>query len=310
MTRNLTTVDAVTQITPPQSNIENDHSRIRLSRRPQSDQRTVDEICHHYAVERELSDQLRHSSKEDRQQLYSSLYDEIYKRVPNIPGWNVPLPPDALRRSTENKVKFLTQVAAADATYLEIGPGDCSVSLAMAEKVGKVIAVDVSTEITRGLPTPDNFEIIISDGTSIDVPEQSVDVAYSNQLMEHLHPDDALEQLQNVFRSLKPGGSYICVTPNKLSGPHDVSKYFDDAPTGFHLKEYSTTELAKIFRNAGFARVNPYIWVKERLFVLPLLPVQVLESVLNWMPGRLRRHLCNRSPINHILGRVIAVRPR
>ncbi|WP_442508743.1 class I SAM-dependent methyltransferase [Novipirellula sp. SH528] len=293
-----------------QSDNKVDRSKIRMHRQPGSDQRSADEICHHYAVERELSDQLRHSNKEDRKQLYTSLYDEICKRVPNIPGWNVPLPPDALRRSVENKVKFLKQLATDDATYLEIGPGDCSVSLAMADKVGKVIAVDVSTEITRNLSTPDNFEIIISDGTSIDVPEQSVDVAYSNQLMEHLHPDDALEQLENVFRSLKPGGAYICVTPNKLSGPHDVSKYFDDTPTGFHLKEYSTTELASIFRNAGFGKVNPYIWVKEKLIVLPLMPVQVLETTLGWLPGRLRRYFCNRSPINHILGRVIAVRPR
>jgi predicted SAM-dependent methyltransferase len=38
------------------------------------------------------------------------------------------------------------------------------------------------------------------------VRAESVDLAYSNQLMEHLHPDDASEQLANVYRALKPGG--------------------------------------------------------------------------------------------------------
>jgi len=60
---------------------------------------------------------------------------------------------------------------------------------------------------------PANFTLIISDGCSIPAQRNSVDVAYSNQLMEHLHPDDALEQVHNVLDVLKPGGVYICITP-------------------------------------------------------------------------------------------------
>ena len=98
-------------------------------------------------------------------------------------------------------------------------------------------ALDVSDEIATRITLPANCKLVLSDGLTVAVPEGSIDVAYSNQLMEHLHPDDAVEQLHNVYRALKPGGAYICITPNALWGPHDVSRRFDREPTGFHLKE-------------------------------------------------------------------------
>jgi hypothetical protein len=64
-------------------------------------------------------------------------------------------------------------------------------------------------------------------------------VAYSYQLMEHLHPGDALEQLVNIYQALKRDSVYCCVTPNRISGPHDISVYFDTVAQGLHLKEYS-----------------------------------------------------------------------
>ena len=80
----------------------------------------------------------------------------------------------------------------------------------------------------------------------------TINVVYSHQVIEHLHPDDAVTHLQEVYRVLSPGGAYICATPNRLNGPHDISKYFDREATGFHLKEYTTTELYGLFRQEGF----------------------------------------------------------
>lgn len=279
---------------------------LRIDRRPSSDHRSAEDIQRHYEIERELSDRLRSASRDQRLKLYPALYDEICERVPNIPGWNQQIPAEALRRNVANKVEFLRNYVDADSTFLELGPGDCSVSLAMAEHAGQVIAVDVSSAITSKVQPPDNFKLVISDGVSVEVPPASVDVAYSNQLMEHLHPDDAVEQLRNVRRAIKPGGVYICITPSKLSGPHDVSKYFDDTATGFHLREYTTTELARIFRDAGFVRVRPYIWIKQKLLVIPLSLLIALETVLQWLPKSVCRSICNRFPLNYVLGRVIA----
>ena len=132
---------------------------------------------------------------------------------------------------------------------LEIGAGDCALSLALAAHARQVYAVEVSREIAHTEDAPENFELLITDGRSIPVEPNSVDVAYSNQLMEHLHPDDALEQLNGILSALRPGGKYICFTPNRLLGPSDISQYFEDeVASGFHLREYSNRELRDLFK--------------------------------------------------------------
>jgi len=86
-----------------------------------------------------------------------------------------------------------------------------------------VLAVDVSTEITNVPDVPANFTLIISDGCSIPAQRNSVDVAYSNQLMEHLHPDDALSRFTTFSMSSSPAGVYICITRTGSPG-HTTSR--------------------------------------------------------------------------------------
>src|SRR5206468_11929257 len=122
--------------------------------------------------------------------------------------------------------------------------------------VKHVYAVDVSSEITKNSSCPKNFTLILSDGCHVPLPDNSVDIVYSNQLIEHLHPEDTFEQTQHVYRILKAGGIYICGTPNSLSGPYDVSRDFDSIATGFHLKEYMNSELDRLFRSVGFSQIR------------------------------------------------------
>ncbi|MGZ8941562.1 MAG: hypothetical protein ACXW00_02180 [Methylobacter sp.] len=130
--------------------------------------------------------------------------------------------------------------------------------------------MDISNEITKHSIIPDNFQLILSDGCSVPVPPNSVNVGYSNQLMEHLHPDDAFEQLQKIYNAFVPGGAYICITPNRLSGPSDVSRGFDVIATGFHLKEYTTLELSTLFKKVGFSSVRVCVGVKVKYISLPV----------------------------------------
>ena len=46
--------------------------------------RTLEQIRTHYRIERELADQLRKASAIERPKLYSSLYNELFKRVPEL----------------------------------------------------------------------------------------------------------------------------------------------------------------------------------------------------------------------------------
>ena len=201
----------------------------------------------------------------ERKALYSRVYDELFSRVPDHPQNTWKNEPALQAARTARQARFLDRFLTADSVYLEVGPGDCHLALTIAQRVSRVYAVDVSELIAGNGELPANFKLIISDGVSIDVPPGTVRVAYSNQLMEHLHPDDALEQLGEIYRALGPGGVYVCITPHRYSGPHDISRFFDAEARGFHLKEYSYRELRELFRAAGFAATSPWAGFRGRL---------------------------------------------
>jgi SAM-dependent methyltransferase len=267
-----------------------------------TEMRTPAELKEHYEVERALANRLRSSSREQRLTLYGAVYDELFTRVRTHPLLTRKGDPRATAAAIRSYVRILTPFLRRDSTFLEVGSGDCALSCALAPLTAKVYAVDVSEEITDGVELPGNVEVRISDGVSIPVPDQSVDVAFSNALMEHLHPEDAWEQLQNVCRSLRPGGVYICITPNRLYGPHDISKYFDDRATGFHLKEYTTRELRSFFKKAGFSRVTVLVGGRGHYVESPCLPVELLEVVLGLLPVRGRRTLAEKTFLTGALG--------
>src|SRR5262249_36870665 len=160
------------------------------------DNRTAEQLREHYRVERELADRLREAPREQRRGLYSEVYDELFRRLPHHPQLHAS---DHGERAREvgHRYSFLRRLLAPGAVFLEVGPGDCAVSIAMTAAAERVYAVDVSAEITQAVAPPANFELVLSDGCSIAVPAGIVDVAFSDQLMEHLHPDDANEQLRN-----------------------------------------------------------------------------------------------------------------
>lgn len=253
-----------------------------------ADTRSQTQLEHHYRVERELADRLRNASKADRRHLYSEVYDELFRRVPDHPQLSRKVSAADSARAVALQQKFLGRfIRGENITFLEIGPGDCALSIEISKSVARVYAVDVSSSITKKRAFPPNFQLVISDGTNIPVPEGTVDVAYSNQLMEHLHPDDAREQLQNVYKALAIGGVYVCITPNRLSGPHDVSEGFDEVATGFHLKEYTIGELAGIFKQVGFRSIRPYVAIKDLHFSLPLSFAVAIEALFGIIPRRL-----------------------
>lgn len=252
--------------------------------------RSAQQIRRHYEVEVALADRLRKAPATERRRLYSQVYDTLFQNVPDHPMLNAKNSGRERQAEVEREVALLKRFLPPGGTYLEIGPGDCRVAFAMCEYAKRVFGVDVSAEITSATATPENFELALSDGTSIPVPEGCVDLAYSNQLFEHLHVDDALEQLRNVRRTLPPGGRYLCITPNRLSGPHDISGAFDEVARGLHMKEYTATELAAIFRSEGFARCDVIVGRGTKFVILPIGIFGLFEATVARLPKALRQN--------------------
>jgi SAM-dependent methyltransferase len=273
------------------------------------EEKMPEQIMEHYEIEKELANKLRNASRQERRYLYSSLYDELYRRVPLHPQLTRKFSPVKTTQAVSSKMKFLMPFLNKNITFLEVGPGDCALSFEVAKFVKQVYAVDVSNEITKSSATPENFQLILSDGCSVPVPPSSVDMAYSNQLMEHLHPDDAFEQIQHIYNAIIPGGVYICITPNRLSGPHDVSRDFDAIATGFHLKEYTVSELSNLFKKVGFSRVRICVGVKVKYISLPVFPIVLCEILLDKLPYILRKTIARSLPFSLLLGiRLVGVK--
>ena len=275
---------------------------------PQSETRSRERVRDHYLIEKELAARLRNATKEKRRQLYTTVYDELFQRVPDHPQLLLKREDHWRRREVLDRLKLLSNYLRPEATFLEIGPGDCALSIEAARRVRKVFAVDVSREIAAGVKLLENLELAISDGCSIPVPAGSIDIAYSDQLMEHLHPDDAVEQLGNIYKALAPGGVYVCITPNRWSGPHDVSRYFDDSASGFHLREYTVGELARMFSGCGFRRLRVLIGSGGFHAAVPVALVRIIETLLAMFPRRFGRTLARQLPLRLILGAKLVAR--
>jgi SAM-dependent methyltransferase len=276
---------------------------------PADEHRTWEQIREHYEIEKELAGRLRTASREERPRLYSVLYDELYRRVPHHPRVRRRLSLEEAHQAARQQMRFLRRFLRKDSAFLEVGPGDCSLSFEAAKRVERVYAADVSEVAARRPNCPKNFELIIYDGCHIPLPENSIHVAYSNSVMEHLHPEDAFEHLQSIYSALAPGGMYVCVTPNRLLGPTDISKYFDEVPTGFHMKEYSTGDLSRVMRGVGFRKVRVYVGGRGIYLRSPLMPVLLCEAVLDRFPYALRKRVARTLPFRAVLGvRLVGVK--
>ena len=182
------------------------------------DPRSPVQIREHYEIEKELALRLRTASYTQRQGLYSQVYDELFRRVPHHMQLTVGASEAraaARMEEAEYELYGLEPYLKPHTIFAEIGAGDCAITMAVAARVKHAYAIDVSTEVTKGLSPPDNFTLLISDGRNIPVTPGTIHVAFSTQLMEHLHPEDAGEQLSSIYRSLAPGGTSTCaVSPS------------------------------------------------------------------------------------------------
>ena len=69
------------------------------------------------------------------------------------------------------------------------------------------------------------------------IEENSVDYVVSFQVTEHIQDDNSF--LKEIYRVLKPGGSVILTTPNKLMSL---------TRNPWHIREYTTTEIKKLIK--------------------------------------------------------------
>jgi len=80
-------------------------------------------------------------------------------------------------------------------------------------------------------------------------------------------------------------------TPHAVSGPWDVSRHFCEHPEGFHLKEWTVTELRRALLELGYRRVDCYWGLRSVQRRLPFAYFQAMEALLQRAPRGLAQRL-------------------
>ena len=164
-------------------------------------------------------------------------------------------------------------------SVLDVGCGAGTLVIALLRRGYDACGIDLSTDlVTRGRSIltkekPSNPEprpekrLMAGDFLHHEFGRNTFDFVFSNDVLEHIHPDEAASFLEKCFRLLRPAGSLCLVTPNRFTGPGDASILRlarGSPPVGLHLREYSLNELWRLLKDCGFHEVSSRLYGEGR----------------------------------------------
>jgi spore coat polysaccharide biosynthesis protein SpsF (cytidylyltransferase family) len=132
------------------------------------------------------------------------------------------------------------QFGAAD-HVLDIACGDGYGCRILAPQVCEVLGVDINQPLIAANQQNNgvgNISYDVGDCFALSLPDGAVTGATAMELIEHLPVDKVDSFVSEVRRVIRPGGSFICSTPQNSHG---------DIPlVPWHIREYSAAELRAI----------------------------------------------------------------
>jgi SAM-dependent methyltransferase len=271
-------------------------------------------ILAHWDLERQLTAELLQSTPEHRWETFDRCYSRLYADL----AWLNQFSSKAITTPPHKRFRrWVRLIGHPPQAIYEIGSGAGDLISFLAQEgfdcKGTEITRERGAKLMKG--SHPNLSWGRSDGIHLDQfePSQTYDVVVSDQVIEHMHPEDVDAHMKGAYAILKPGGRYIFCTPHKQTGPHDVSRVFKlDEPKGMHLKEYTYRELLDAAKRAGFSRAY-YAFIPARLPTLLerlragelardnrlgeyFLNLEMLiESLLAAMPGNSLRRLSGKA---------------
>lgn len=267
---------------------------MKLKRRLPKD-RTFEQIKNHYEVEKSIAENLKSSDREKRKTIYPFMYDELFAKVADHPRLTLSENKEKILAANKQKLKLVEKFLNDSIVFVEFGPGGCNFAYEVCKYVKMVYAIDISDQRRKNCKIPPNFKLIVYDGYNLALEDSTADVVFSDQFIEHLHPEDTEYHFRLAKRILRENGLYIFRTPHAFLGPHDISKYFSDEPEGFHLKEWTYSGIEKILKRlnftswSGYWRINSQI--NRKYVKIPFAYFNVVEAMLNNLAKKPRRAL-------------------
>lgn len=221
---------------------------------------TEEMVLNHWELEKRFTGEILESSRQNRWEVTDRCYTELYSRLEWLNKYcnaTDPLPEE------KKFYRWSSLIGKVPLSVYEIGSGKGELLSFLAKSGHRCKGTEITRERGRKHTLEDsNLSWGTSDGVHLKEFEEaeSFDVVISNQVIEHLHPDDLGEHLANVRGILKEGGCYLLTTPHVYIGPGDISAVFKKERTmGMHLKEYTFREMREALKAAGFRKVSA-VW--------------------------------------------------
>jgi 2-polyprenyl-3-methyl-5-hydroxy-6-metoxy-1,4-benzoquinol methylase/spore coat polysaccharide biosynthesis protein SpsF (cytidylyltransferase family) len=142
----------------------------------------------------------------------------------------------------------------------QFGAGDHVVDIAcgdgygcriLSAQVGQVLGVDINERLIANnnqRNDQDNIRYAVDNAFGLSLGDASVNGATAMEVIEHLPVDQVDTFVKEVRRVVKPGGAFICSTPQNSHGEIPVVPW--------HVREYSAPELRAILeRHFGSVKI-------------------------------------------------------
>ena len=217
---------------------------------------------HHYETEKQYARQILETPKgsEERRRLFQQAYSDVIGNI--IENYDPGAGETDYTVTVVGIVKSLLASRKHDARIFDLGCGSGHLLVALAKEGYNVYGIDVSeasvAEARRDL-NPFARSDHVEHGDVLDYdPLTKFDVIVMDNVIEHLVPDETPDILAKCYEMLDREGYLVVLTPHSFSGPHDISKYFvpfGAKAEGFHLKEFSFTDMNQSLMHAGFQEV-------------------------------------------------------
>lgn len=250
-----------------------------------------------YKLEKELAQKIKsapagHWTAEvaQTQQLVTALQREIRAVAVNE---------DLCLGTTHRTVRLIKKIIGRNKSVIDIGCGTGLLVRSLAASQAKVVGVDICSSLietaTANASHLNNTQFLCTSIEEAPFAPQSFDAACSIAVLEHLHPGALGHHVSRIYSLLRPGGIFIIQTPNRLDGPHDVSRHFvplGRPAEGLHLREYTKRELVTILKTAGFRDFRCTMWPARLYERLPWNPSTRTGFIVSLICETVIEHLC------------------
>lgn len=245
-----------------------------------------------FEFERQLRQRILDSPREHRAAVTTEAYGELFSEFGDHSALS--LSEDDRRRVGRHSAGMIAPLIGKSCRILEVGCGCGDVLRELASRGHTCVGTEASALMVEIAGQSSEVTILHGLAGRLEFADGSFDVVFSQQVLEHLHPDDVPIHFEEAFRVLRPGGIMAVETPNKKAGPQDISRGFTRVAEGLHLKEWTLGELSAVFRTTGFTNVRGLLGpafiarrspLFHRIIRVPVVIKKIQDFFLGMVPG-------------------------